>query len=83
MGGRKSLKLLDREMSDFAVSCDFKGLRPVLFRTFFSLRFSIRASGLEADFLFSELLDSTNAVFRKAKGESSRSHMCGFTESVV
>ena len=33
---RKLLKSLGREISDFAVSCDFKGLRPILFRAFFS-----------------------------------------------
>ena len=39
-GPRKLLKLLGCEMSDFAVSCDFNGLRPVLFRSFFRAPFS-------------------------------------------
>jgi hypothetical protein len=41
-GPRKLLKSLAHEITDFAVSCDFKGLRPVLFRP---RLFSVRAAG--------------------------------------
>ena len=63
---RKLLKSLGREISDFAVSCDFKGLRPILFRAFFAVRFPIRPSGL-AQFSFSEFIDSTNSIPGKGK----------------
>jgi len=47
MDPRKLLKSVGREISDFAVSCDFKGLRPILFRAlFFAVRFPIRQWGL-------------------------------------
>jgi hypothetical protein len=36
-GPRKLLKSLANEITDFAASCDFKGLRPVLFRPYFVL----------------------------------------------
>ena len=41
-GPRKLLKSLGAKLFDFAVSCDFNGLHPILFRGFFALRFPIR-----------------------------------------
>jgi hypothetical protein len=43
---RKLLKSFAHEISDFAVPCDFKGLRPIFFALFFAVRFPIRPSGL-------------------------------------
>jgi hypothetical protein len=44
---RKLLKSFGYETYGFAVSCDLKGLRPILFRAcFFAVRFPIRPVGL-------------------------------------
>jgi hypothetical protein len=65
---RKLLKSLRREIYDFAVSCDFRGLRPILFRAFLAVRFSIRQSGLaRVRFSFSEFVSNTNSNPGKAK----------------
>jgi hypothetical protein len=47
---RKLLKLLAREIGDFAVSCNFKALRPVLFPPLSSSAFSARAPDVESGF---------------------------------
>jgi hypothetical protein len=49
---RKLLESLGREMSDFADSCDFNGLGPILFRGFFALRFPIRPPRLGQSILY-------------------------------
>jgi hypothetical protein len=50
-GPRKLLKSLAHEITDFAVSCDFKGLRPVLFRPFYVLDFFWPRAGRGKQFL--------------------------------
>jgi hypothetical protein len=65
-GSRKLLKSLAHEISDFAVSCDFKGLRNVLFRAPFSTSaVSALAPCVENKFELSELTTSTNLVQKK------------------
>jgi hypothetical protein len=65
-GSRKLLKSLAHEISDFAVSCDFKGLRHVLFRAPFSTSaVSARAPGVENKFQLPEFITSTNSVQKK------------------
>ena len=68
---RKLLKSLGREMCDFVVSCDFKGLRPIFFALSFSPSvFGSRPSGPSPNFVSQ---DSSIARIRfqgKPKGES-------------
>ena len=73
---RKLLKSLGREISNFAVSCDFKGLRPILFRAPFSPSVFRSARRVQLQFMFSEFIDSTNSIPGKAKGDSLRSEIC-------
>ena len=83
-GLRKLLKSLGREMSDFAVSCDIKGLRPILFRAFIRRPFSDPPVGAKPQSSFSEFIDNTNSISRKAKRRVPELHMsCGFTESII
>jgi hypothetical protein len=61
---RKLLKSLGPEISYFAVSCDFKGLRPALFRTSFA---TVRFPSVRQTYCFTEFIDSMNSVAGKEK----------------
>jgi hypothetical protein len=75
---RKLLKSFGREMSIFAGSCDFKGLRPILFRAVFLGRFSL-ARRVWAFYLVSQNSSIARIRFlRKSKGESPSLHYLRF-----
>jgi hypothetical protein len=70
---RKLLKSLAREIDDFAVSCDFKGLRHVLLRAPSSTSaVSALAPGVENKFELPESATSTNSV--EKKDQSPKTH---------
>jgi hypothetical protein len=72
---RKLLKSLGREIPDFAASCDFKGLRAILFRAFFAARFPIRPPP-SFNFVSQNYLIALIPFQGKVKGESLNSHIC-------